>query len=649
MPISRLRAMLTVPETTPVLARAQLSALKLQVPLLYVILLINSFALAYTHAAIAPTSLVVAPLLLLGVICVARIWAWTRLDPAQILDDRLVPLLRRTNRLCALLGPAFLLWSLCLARYGDEISRFHVFFYVAITTIACVFCLMHLRSAALIITTCVIVPFTGFALMRHEAILKAIAVNQFLVGGVMVFILFVYYRDFVRLTEQNGALEALGAENLRLAATDALTGLPNRRSFFPTLDDAIRGSQRTASGFTLGIIDLDGFKGLNDTYGHMVGDRVLQEVATRIRGAVPSGAVLARLGGDEFALILRDDTSATDLDALCQAIFTAVNRPFVFGVTSARVGASIGFARFETDMTAAQLVERADFALYEAKAHRRGAFVVFAPEHETRMRLQSAVEHALRHAEFAAEFSLAFQPMVDVASGRTVASEALARWHSPHLGQVSPDRFIAVAERTGLINELTRVLLAKALATMAAWPADVALSFNLSVTDITSPEAVAQLCALVEASAIDPHRLQFEVTETAMIGDFAHALAGLERLKALGVDLSLDDFGTGYCSLSYVHTLPVDKLKIDQSFTRALLERESARKIITSILDLSRGLGLQCVVEGVETPGQAAVLQGLGCPLMQGYLFHKPMPAEEVVIYLRGGTSQPRAPFGHAA
>lgn len=649
MPIGRLGVFLTVPETAPTLARAQLSALKLQVPLLYIILLINSVALAYTHAAIAPTSLVVAPLLLLGAICVARIWAWAHLDPTQIPDDRLVPLLRRTNRLCALLGPAFLLWSLCLAQYGDEISRFHVFFYVAITTIACVFCLMHLRSAALVIAVCVIMPFTAFALMRHEAILKAIAVNQFLVGGVMVFILFVYYRDFVRLTEQNEALEALGAENLRLAATDALTGLPNRRSFFPTLDDAILRSRGMVSSFTLGIIDLDGFKGLNDTYGHMVGDRVLHEVATRLRGALPPDADLARLGGDEFALILHDDTSATGLDALCQAVFTAVNRPFVFGETSARVGASIGFARFETDMTAAQLVERADFALYEAKAHRRGAFVVFAPEHETRMRLQSAVEHALRHADFAAEFSLAFQPMVDVVSGRAVAFEALARWHSPHLGQVPPDRFIAVAERIGLINELTRVLLAKALATMAAWPADVALSFNLSVTDITSPEAVARLCALVEASAIAPHRLQFEVTETAMIGDFAQALAGLERLKALGVGLSLDDFGTGYCSLSYVHALPVDKLKIDQSFTRALHERESARKIVTSILDLSRGLGLQCVVEGVETPGQAAFLKALGCPLMQGYLFHKPMPADDVLAYLRDNSTAPRAPLEHAA
>ncbi|MCJ2062770.1 EAL domain-containing protein [Methylobacterium sp. J-088] len=636
MPLRHAYSLLRVPETAPALAAAQLTALKLQVPLLYVILTINSGALAYTHFGVAPTGLVVVPVLLLGTVCLARTWTWTRLDLAALPPDRYAPLLRQTNRLCALLGPAFLAWSLALAQYGDEIAHFHVFFYVAITTIACVFCLMHLRSAALIVAVCVIVPFVGFALVQQQAILKAIAVNQLLVGGVMVFILFVYYRDFTRLVGQNEKLEALGAENLRLAATDMLTGLPNRRSFFPALDAAIRCTEAGGDGFTLAIIDLDGFKGVNDSHGHVAGDRVLEEVAERLNAVVPRGSTLARLGGDEFALIIVHRGRDDDLEVQCRSIIAAVSRPFACDGLNARIGASIGCARYvEAGTTAAQLVERADFALYEAKAHHRGTWVMFAHEHETRMRLQGAIEHALRHADLAAELSLVFQPMVDVGQQRTVAFEALARWHSPELGLVSPDRFIPVAERVGLINELTQILMAKALRVMAEWPAHVGLSFNLSMADITAPEAVGRLCALIEASGVDPSRLQLEATETAMIDDFAQAQAGLARVKALGVSLSLDDFGTGYSSLAYVHRLPVDKLKIDRSFTQGLMEHDSARKIIRSILELSRSLKLDCVVEGVETHEQAALLQALGCRTMQGYLFHRPMAPEAIGPYLR--------------
>lgn len=634
MPLRRAISLLRVPETAPTLAVAQLKALKLQVPLLYVILTINSGALAYTHIGIAPLSLVAISVVVLGAVCLSRAWTWSQLDLAALSSDRYVPLLRRTNRLCALLGPAFLAWSLTLAQYGDEIAHFHVFFYVAITTIACVFCLMHLRSAALIVAGCVIVPFVSFAFAQEGSILKAIAVNQLLVGAVMVFILFVYYRDFTRLVEQNGKLETLGAENLRLASTDMLTGLPNRRSFFPTLDAAIRSAEVGDDGFTLLIIDLDGFKGVNDTHGHVVGDRVLEEVAGRLRPVLSGRSTLARLGGDEFALIFAHRT-LDELAVLCRSVIAALGTPFVCGGLNARIGASIGCARHtEPGTSAAQLVERADFALYEAKAHHRGTWVIFAHEHETRMRLQGAVEHALRHADLASEISLVFQPMVDVSEQRTVAFEALARWQSPELGTVSPDRFIPVAERVGLINELTQILLAKALRAMAAWPAHIALSFNLSMADITAPEAVDRLCSLIEASGVDPARLQFEATETAMIDDFAQAQAGLARLKALGVSLSLDDFGTGYSSLSYVHRLPVDKLKIDRSFTQGLLKDDSARKIIRSILELSRSLKLDCVVEGVETHEQAALLQKLGCRTMQGYLFHRPMAPEAIDAYL---------------
>lgn len=240
----------------------------------------------------------------------------------------------------------------------------------------------------------------------------------------------------------------------------------------------------------------------------------------------------------------------------------------------------------------------------------------------------------MRQAQFEDEFSLAYQPMVDGFTHRTTAFEALARWTSPTLGCIPPDQFILVAERSGLINRLTEVLLVKALRAAKSWPESVALSFNLSMADLCSPTAVERLCELIVESGVDPKRIQFEATETAIIQDFDLAQASLRRLKTLGVSISLDDFGTGYSSLSYVHRLPVDKLKIDRSFTQGILDQDSSRDIVRSIIDLSRNLKLGCVVEGVETAEQAVLLAALGCTSMQGYFFHKPMLEEEVSSYI---------------
>ncbi|RYE97533.1 MAG: EAL domain-containing protein, partial [Oxalobacteraceae bacterium] len=284
--------------------------------------------------------------------------------------------------------------------------------------------------------------------------------------------------------------------------------------------------------------------------------------------------------------------------------------------------------------------------LYHAKDHRRGTAVLFSTEHEARLRRQAAIEQALRHARLEDEFTLAFQPMIDGFTHRTIAFEALARWVSPTLGCVSPDQFIPVAERTGLINQLTEVLLVKALRAAGTWPETVSLSFNLSMADLCSPVAVERLCALIVRSGIDPGRIQLEATETAIIQDFDLAQAALLRLKRLGVSISLDDFGTGYSSLSYVHRLPVDKLKIDRSFTQAILEHETSRNIVRSIIDLSRNLKLGCVVEGVETAEQVVLLSTLGCTAMQGYFFHKPMPEAEVLAFLDRSSNAVVDPVG---
>ncbi|WP_283207465.1 EAL domain-containing protein [Methylobacterium oxalidis] len=250
------------------------------------------------------------------------------------------------------------------------------------------------------------------------------------------------------------------------------------------------------------------------------------------------------------------------------------------------------------------------------------------------MRRRDLVEQALRQADLGAELTVLMQPLVDVVRNRVVAFEALARWYSPNLGAVPPSEFIAVAEAADLMQPITEVLLAKALAPVRDWPEEIGLSFNLSARDLVSPNLVGRTARIIAESGVAPSRVTFEVTETALIGDFGQAKASLDGLKLVGCRIALDDFGTGFSSLSYVHRLPLDRLKIDRSFTSELETVPVCRDIVGTVVLMSRNLGLACVAEGVESAGQAAVLRALGCETMQGYHFHAPMRIERVPAFL---------------
>jgi len=377
------------------------------------------------------------------------------------------------------------------------------------------------------------------------------------------------------------------------------------------------------------MIDLDGFKPVNDVYGHAAGDRVLIEVGRRLRETLGPTALVARLGGDEFGLLLPVSRDEPDVLAKGAAICAAIRQPIALPSGMARVAASIGFALTSARETSREhLVERADYALYNAKAKHRGMSVIFSAHHENAIREQSQIEQELRRADFDAEMRVLFQPIVDIGRDDTMAYEALARWRSPALGDVPPLAFIAAAERTGQINDLTAVLFAKALVAMAAWPVATGLSFNLSVNDISSPDLIERIRAMIEASAIAPDRIGFEITETALIHDFEEARAVLLRLKTLGVKIALDDFGTGYSSLMYVHRLPLDRIKVDRGFIADIVADRSSRDIVKSIVDLCRNLQITCVVEGVETAEQVTILRALGCRAMQGYFFGRPEAPE---------------------
>lgn len=653
MPVTNLKSHLAavvelfrVPADNPELMRAQFDAFSKQIPLLYFILITNTIAVAYTYVPLAPASLsMIVPAVLIAVTGFRTFW-WLRQRGVVRNDADILRNLRLTNWIAAPIAAGFTLWSFALYPYGDAFAKSQVAFYMAVTVIGCIFSLMHLRSAALIVTLVVDVPYVLFYFATGEPTLEAMAVNNLLVTGAMVTVLFIYYRDFADLVAsrksllaQQAATQALSDENFRLANLDSLTELPNRRRFFAELSSAFTDAERRNVRVAVGIIDLDGFKPINDNYGHSVGDRVLIEAGRRIRevceGFGPQRVEFARLGGDEFGLVVCGDPDDADLMRLGERIGDRVKLPYQLDTAHTGLSCSIGFALFPQSATTAEaLYECADYSLYHAKRHLRGRTVIFSSELEAEIRSRGVIENLLRTADFSTEMDLVFQPIVDAMSEHTAGFEVLARWRSSRLGLVSPADFIPAAERIGLIRLLTQALLVRALATARTWPDHIRLSFNLSAHDVCSPEGILPLITIIEKSGLPPHRIDFEITETAVTFDFVRAQQSIAALKAMGCGISLDDFGTGYSSLSHVHWLPLDKIKIDRSFIADVNDNAVSHKIIKSLTGLCNDMEIACVAEGVETRAQLDTLRRLGCEFIQGYYFAKPMHGDAIDEYL---------------
>ncbi|MGN6086152.1 putative bifunctional diguanylate cyclase/phosphodiesterase [Trinickia sp.] len=624
--------------TNIALLRSQFEAFSRQLPLLYFTLMINSIAVAFTHVDSAPPLLTKIIPFVLCAACTLRLYVWSRRRSLlrTLSDDQVAVRMRNTVALVALFGVTFTIWGLSLYRYGGPYQQVHVAFYMSISVIACIFCLMHVRIAALLLTAIVLGPFVVFFALTGNAVLVAIAMNVVLVAIAMIQVLLAYSRDFSDLVNAKKVLEdkqqqllALNSENQRLANIDSLTGLPNRRHFLGRLRKHFAHDGSDEKRFAVGIVDLDGFKQVNDLHGHRAGDSLLEEVGRRLADFANDELQIARLGGDEFGLLFGRVTANEELIAISTAVCDALRKPYALAQATVRISATVGIALFpEAGRTAEQLFERADYALYHAKANRRGQATLFSEQHESTIRQHGRIEQALRQADLVQEMTLHFQPILNFATGEIVSYESLARWHSPTLGPIPPDTFIRIAERSDLIHELTSVLLRKALSFMESSDSPIGVSFNLSARDLASPEAVECIRQTVLRSNVDPTRLTFEVTETAVIEDFAKGRAALSQLSALGAKIALDDFGTGYSSLHCIHQLPLNSVKVDRTFVGNIERDTFAQGIVRSIVELCRNLELRCVIEGVETERQAAVLAELGCTLMQGYYFGKPAAME---------------------
>jgi len=615
---------------------AQYLRLRAHIPALYGLLSVNAAALAYTHRALAPSLLTLKLPAILIVVSLIRMFAWMRpIDPASLDVETATRVMNRTVVLSAFLSAAYLGWALWLDRYGGPYEHGHVAIFIAVTVLGCVFCLNALPLAANVASTIVIGAFLAYCFIAGTEVQIAIAINIALVTSVLLKLLKDSFDAFVclervqrELVGERRQAQTLGEQNALLARTDALTGLPNRRHFFAVLDKLLNDPPADLA-FCVGLFDLDRFKPVNDTHGHVQGDRLLQEIATRVSMACPEGTVVARLGGDEFGLICRGDQSEAEL--LAVAICEAVSLPVQLGDTLVSVGCSAGLAGYPAaGTTAHSLFDRADFALYHAKRHGRGKCVHFSEELERLIRCEQALDTALQSADLIRELAVVYQPIYNTDTMCVHGVECLARWHSPKLGMVGPEQLFVTAERIGSARTVTLTLFERALEAVRELPADLTVTFNLSAHDLSDPGTIAALLRKIETADLDARRLMFEITETSLIADLDMARSALYQLRKAGSRIALDDFGTGYSSLSSLHQLPLDVVKIDRSFA-ARLDDPGGRQLINAIRGMARSLSLDCVIEGIETESQLLAARLSGFRLAQGYFLDRPMELARIL------------------
>jgi diguanylate cyclase (GGDEF)-like protein len=424
----------------------------------------------------------------------------------------------------------------------------------------------------------------------------------------------------------------LAEERISHAAQhDALTDLANRRRFREELDQALKRVGR-GEHFAVLYLDLDNFKLINDTLGHLGGDELLKEVAGRLKSCVRDVDILARLGGDEFGIIQAAVKRPPDVAYMAARIQDALKVPYDIGGHRFIVGTSIGVALSpENGVEAEQLLKNADLALYQAKANGRGTFCFFEPEMDARVKARSALEFELRQAIMCQQFELYYQPIVNLHDGTITGCEALLRWSHPDRGMIPPAEFIPIAEETGLIDQLGEWALRTACADAMTWPDDIKIAVNVSPVQFKNPvQALTVVDALAE-SGLPARRLELEITETAIIENEAATLAKISQLRGMGVQISLDDFGTGYSSLSYLQRIPFDKIKIDQSFIKNIAADGNSMAIVQAVITVAKARNVITVAEGVETEQQRELLRNLGCSEMQGYLFSRPLPKQDLL------------------
>jgi len=426
----------------------------------------------------------------------------------------------------------------------------------------------------------------------------------------------------------------------RQASVDALTGLPNRTVFFDHLTMAIASSSRYGKSFAVLFVDLDRFKDVNDSLGHMVGDELLKKVGKRLKTSIRGMDTVARFGGDEFTIILPELNRGHDAAIFAEKILERLSRPFTIEDQELFIGASIGITVYPNDASdEITLLRNADMAMYRAKEEGRNNYRFFSPEMSVKATSRMQMEIDLRRALAEDELFIAYQPIVGVSSGEVIGMEALLRWDHPQHGLIMPDEFIPLAEETGLIGPLGEWVLGTACKQASEWIAEglpaLKLSVNISSQQLKYGLSSETITRQLAESKLPPACLTIEITESLFMGDSPEAMALLAAIREIGISVSIDDFGTGFSSLSYLKSIPADFVKIDRSFITNLTEDPRDQALVKAIVSLAHAMGFQVVVEGVETLEQLEFMKPLNCGYIQGFYYSRPLPVAEFRQFLK--------------
>jgi diguanylate cyclase (GGDEF)-like protein len=629
-------------------------ALQRQIPLLYIIALANFVSL---HLAIARPGAILSPSSLLAGGVLLRLAYWVRARNRRPSPEQILRELRKTFLFALAFCTCFCGWGIYLMETGAGGQSDYVILFGSLASIGCAYGLSSFPSAARLPLLFLGLPLAARLTLFPDIAHVATGVSLGIITLVSLQLLGIHNENFSKVVESRAEIAAererarraektAKAEKAKariVADTDPLTGLANRRAFLRVMTREAGSLARTKRHFALAMIDLDGFKPINDTFGHATGDSVLMEVGSRLRRVAGKGALVARTGGDEFALLLPGCATSEEAAEAGECVCAVLQAPFKVDGREFRISGSCGVTLLSPgDCNVSRALIRSDTALYRAKQAGRSAVAVFSPDMEELHQRRSRIENALRLAETRERIELRYQPIIDLASGRLRAFEALARWQDEELGAVSPAEFIPIAEQISVITDLSDSLLGKAAREAGNWPEMVRLSFNLSAVQLCTVGSARRILAILEASAMSPSRLQIEVTETALLVDFTVARDNLQALRAAGARVVLDDFGAGHASISYLREMRFDGIKLDGALVAQDGDSLRGRRLLKGVLELCASLGLPCVAEHIETDSQLALLRELNCRDGQGFLLSPPLEAKEAVAMAQSSIGEVR-------
>lgn len=603
---------------------------------LYLVVLAAVWICAFRFYSSAPIVLtLVAPGVFTALI-LARLVYWRSARQIVATVAQVRAGVRQLQLFSPIIGLLIVTWALSLYPYGDTDQQGMVHVLSVVSGVVAILCLGATPFAASLVACSVIAPSTIAYFLWPHPNGNAIAILQSIVFAVVIRVAFSYQSNFLalsharrRLAQRHERSERLVERTSLLAAEDPLTGLFNRRAFLSKLDAVL---PRIAHGnVQLAMIDLDGFKDVNDSLGHGAGDALLVALAKRLRELLPE-AEIGRLGGDEFAVLFAPDrpvSRAKLIDVVTNLSLPIEHEQLRFGVS-----ASLGFLDAPSKgLTVKDCLERADHAMYSAKTEQGPSVVIYGEKLDRELQNKQQLIATVSRPGFEQYLGLAYQPIIDTRTKAAVGVEALARWNSPGLENISAGSFISMAENCGHINAVTHAIVERAVKECRVWESGASLFINISGRDLIMPDALDQLAIAATSTGAPPDHIVFEVTETALV-NIESGIAGMNRLKDAGFRFALDDFGAGQSSLSRVHRLPIDVIKIDGAFVEHIAQDVRCRAAIGTVLELSRQMKVDCVVEGIETLDQSLHASHLGAKLMQGYYFAKPTSACKIMELL---------------